>query len=327
MCIFGKSGSCKSFVALDIALSITTGRPFLGRFHVRQGKVLYIYSEGGASLKHRIRAWSQHHKADIPEGGVFFALTRFNLTDSDEVRAITRAGVEALGCAPALVVVDTLTRNFGPGDPDKNQDVMRYVASVDLVREATGAVVLTTHHTGWSETGRERGGASFRDSLDASFRMEQTGDGHVIIECVKQKDGEDGSALTLVKHVVQVDPGNPHATSLVLDYVGDTAEMNKANQAATKAATESGDRLVLLQHVPALAPDEVKAKAPTVDKLCELTKWSRSKVDAILKGMMHDNTVVKGRKEPGIGAASPFVFYQPVSAATGERLPKSLAKR
>src|SRR5262249_46295895 len=54
--LFGPPGVGKSFLALDLALSIATGRPWLGR-KTTQGGVVYVYAEGTSELKHRAAAW------------------------------------------------------------------------------------------------------------------------------------------------------------------------------------------------------------------------------------------------------------------------------
>src|SRR4051812_1287674 len=55
--LYGPSGSGKSFVALDIAGSIVTGKPFLGKFPVREGIVVYLQLEG--ELDSRWYLWRQ----------------------------------------------------------------------------------------------------------------------------------------------------------------------------------------------------------------------------------------------------------------------------
>ena len=59
--IYGKYGEGKTFVALDMALSIAAGRPWLGR-DVAQGAVLYVAPEGYIGLKQRREAWCKHHR-------------------------------------------------------------------------------------------------------------------------------------------------------------------------------------------------------------------------------------------------------------------------
>src|SRR5687768_9638876 len=57
--IYGPSGEGKSFVALDWALSVATGRDWQGHA-TKKGTVLYVVAEGGRGIKKRIAAWKQN---------------------------------------------------------------------------------------------------------------------------------------------------------------------------------------------------------------------------------------------------------------------------
>jgi AAA domain len=55
----GNGGVGKTFIALDFALHIAHGIPWQGK-RVKQGSVLYIYSEGARGLHYRVKAWKKH---------------------------------------------------------------------------------------------------------------------------------------------------------------------------------------------------------------------------------------------------------------------------
>jgi len=56
--LYGPSGGGKSFLALDGALSVATGRDWLGR-PVQQGVVIYVLAEGASGFGARITAWEE----------------------------------------------------------------------------------------------------------------------------------------------------------------------------------------------------------------------------------------------------------------------------
>ena len=62
--IWGHSGSYKSFVALDFALCIATGKDFHGS-RVSPGTVLYVAAEGSSGFKNRTTAWYEHYQKKI----------------------------------------------------------------------------------------------------------------------------------------------------------------------------------------------------------------------------------------------------------------------
>src|SRR5262249_31524456 len=56
--MFGASGTFKSFIAVDAAMHVAHGLPWMGR-RTRQGDVIYLAAEGGTGLWGRICAWHQ----------------------------------------------------------------------------------------------------------------------------------------------------------------------------------------------------------------------------------------------------------------------------
>ena len=60
--LYGPPGSFKSFIALDIAEAIATGRSWMGNGVSEPGAVLYIAGEGFGGVGARIKAIKQHHQ-------------------------------------------------------------------------------------------------------------------------------------------------------------------------------------------------------------------------------------------------------------------------
>ena len=62
--IFGPPGCGKSFIALDLAFCIASGRAdWWGRPVQHHGPAIYISSEGVSDIKHRIAAWEADRKS------------------------------------------------------------------------------------------------------------------------------------------------------------------------------------------------------------------------------------------------------------------------
>ena len=66
VCLYGAPGEGKTFVTIDLALSIAAGVDWHGR-EVKQGAVVYIAAEGGGGVKARARAWLKHHGVESLE--------------------------------------------------------------------------------------------------------------------------------------------------------------------------------------------------------------------------------------------------------------------
>jgi hypothetical protein len=59
--LYGPPGGGKSFVALDLAMSVATGTDWLGVERVDPGVVVYVAAEGSAGLAKRVGAWINAH--------------------------------------------------------------------------------------------------------------------------------------------------------------------------------------------------------------------------------------------------------------------------
>jgi hypothetical protein len=74
--IFGETGSCKTFFALDLSLHIAAGLPWFGR-KVEQGATIYVAAEAGRSIINRVVAWRTAYgfkSTDIPFAAITSAL-------------------------------------------------------------------------------------------------------------------------------------------------------------------------------------------------------------------------------------------------------------
>jgi hypothetical protein len=189
--IFGSAGSYKSFLALHMGCCICTGTDYFGRA-VQQGKVLYIASEGGtAGLKQRLPAWEEHFGITVSDDRITFITTQHDLQDWTEASSIIEAAKRHLKGYPTIIIIDTLSRNFGAGDTDKTVDMRAYLKTIDKIREQTGATVVNIHHTGWAELKRESGAKALRNYCDTSILVEKDQDNNITISCKKQKDAAE----------------------------------------------------------------------------------------------------------------------------------------
>ena len=189
--IFGKPGSGKSFVALDMAASVASGTPYHGRA-VMQGPVIYIAGEGNNGLRKRLAAWERHHGVSLSDAPLHLSRCATSLLDpaaADAVTAAIDAVAQIEGKPPRLVIIDTLARNFGGGDENSTQHMSAFVAAVDSIKgRFPGCAVLLVHHTGHGEGDRARGSSVLLGALDAEFRVELSGD-TTTLQGTKSKEG------------------------------------------------------------------------------------------------------------------------------------------
>jgi hypothetical protein len=206
--LYGKPGDGKTFIGLDLALSIATGRPWQGRA-VKRGPVLYVSAEGGAGISKRVNAWLSHHGVD--DADVLWLLQPIALSAGqedvdalfaaikDKMRLDEMGAEEGDYLVPSLIVVDTLARCF-VGDENQQEDMGNFVRAVDIFRDEFRTAVLAIHHSGRDET-RERGSTTFKGALDTLMRLDKS-DMNLVLSCEKQKDSEQFKEIDLRLHVV-----------------------------------------------------------------------------------------------------------------------------
>lgn len=186
--LYGVAGSGKSFLAIDFAMAVATGRPWQGR-PTQKGFVLYISAEGGAGIGKRVKAWLKANNVDAKDADIAWMVEPIEVTaDSEQVEALFDRIINEIERYPMLVIIDTLARCFN-GDENKQEDMNAFVAGVDKMRHSLGCTVIIVHHTRLGDD-RERGSTVFRGAADTMLAVAQTGHLQFSVTCTKQKDAE-----------------------------------------------------------------------------------------------------------------------------------------
>jgi hypothetical protein len=194
--LFGPSGGGKTFVALDLALAIATGQPWLGET-VEGGYVVYATGEGLSGLARRIQAWrAAHGNPSLDRFRVLPVAVQFMQPDDLEQ---LRLDLRTLPDPPKLIVVDTLARSMIGAEENSARDMGLFLDGVERISKEWHAHVLLLHHTG--KTGEtERGTSALRGYVQTMLKLVGD-DGQATLSCDKQKDGAA--------------PFQPHALRLV----------------------------------------------------------------------------------------------------------------
>ncbi len=173
--IYGPPNVGKSFVALDWALSIAAGLPWLETYKSMQAPVLYLAGEGGPSLQKRVDSWLLKHNLKPEQVPIYFQLRPIALRDEDVILDI----IDALasihtedaepGVRPGLVVVDTLSQFFMGGD-ENGADMALFVSNLRRLSQEENLSVLIVHHTNKGGES-ERGHTALRGNVDVMFKV------------------------------------------------------------------------------------------------------------------------------------------------------------
>lgn len=192
--LYAPSETFKSFIALDMGLSVACGQNWRGR-ESKAGPVVYLIGEGVAGWPARVFTWLEH-RADGVRPEFWTIPTSIGMTDAEDVAALITQ-IKEVCDAPAMVVVDTLARNFGGGDENSTKDMNAFVSAVDHIREATGAHVMLVHHTGKDVERGGRGSSVLRAALDTEMQCRRDDmEGYTVeLAITKQKDIEKASSI------------------------------------------------------------------------------------------------------------------------------------
>lgn len=199
--LYGPPESTKSFLAIDLALCVATGRAWHGH-PVQKGFVLYVASEGGPGISKRVRAWLQHYGLPAAKADVAWLVESLTIhKESDDVDVLMARLDTEVDRAPALIIVDTLARCL-EGNENEQEDMGRFVAGLDRFRHEYGAALLVIHHARLDGE-RERGSTAFRAGVDTMIAVTREGqDSPIEVTCSKQKDAEHFTPMTFLLEVV-----------------------------------------------------------------------------------------------------------------------------
>ena len=220
---FSDPGGCKTFLAVAATCSVATGQPFYGR-QVRQSPVVFIAGEGFNGLKKRFDAWSIRYQVSLDNAPVFVSNAAAALLDPSSVAEVVSAidEVVAKHGAPGLIVIDTLARNFGPGDENSTSDMGVFIRAADQLRSKYRAAILLIHHSGHGDKNRARGAMALKGALDFEYRLIHGDDSLIRMECHKIKDFEKPTPMAFCIRSVELpmlDDLGLQITSAVLDAV------------------------------------------------------------------------------------------------------------
>jgi hypothetical protein len=171
--IHGKAGVGKTQLALSVAMSVASGRPFLGWTVPGSVNVLYLDGEMNPSdMQHRLAARYSPESSD-PDGRlrIFSSLMQtpdqepFNLANPKH-----QANLQPLIDDVSLVVVDNISCLVSTGGVSENEaESWRPVHEWMMRLRSLNKAVLFVHHSG--KAGDQRGTSRRTDQLDSVIKI------------------------------------------------------------------------------------------------------------------------------------------------------------
>lgn len=215
--VFGAPGAAKSFLVLDIALSLATGTAWRGQ-PIGRGRVHYVMAEGQATNTLRTRAWLEHREVDRAElRGWWSAIpTAVMLTDSGVLPYLPLLEQDQ----PDLIVLDTKNLMFA-GKESQGDDYGQMLRVLHRIREAAGgAAVVLIDHSGLGDETRTRGSNAQKGGVETEIRVTNES-GVRRAEVTRDKSGADGAEwvykLVQVPEVVRASGVDAPAVCVAMD--------------------------------------------------------------------------------------------------------------
>lgn len=188
MAIYGAPSVGKTFVVLNAAGSVASGRPFFGRKVEKPGLVIYVAGEGRGAIRRRYDAWCKINEVHPSKPPLLITDSGTELCNPSEVKKLEIVIEEATAeFGPLrLLVIDTWSRNLA-GDDNSSRDAEMGVKSLSrLCRpwEATGLIIAHVGH----EQGRIRGSSALRGDLDQEIMVRPLSNGEYVLSQTKGRD-------------------------------------------------------------------------------------------------------------------------------------------
>ena len=309
---YGASNVGKTFYALDLALSVATGSDFLGQFAVMKGSACYVLGEGVGGLRKRVQAWKEKRGMLGKIEGFAAIPYTFDLTGAGEaeVGEILRLSREKLGAVPSLVVLDTVSKHFGPGDENATVDMKAFTDCCGRFTEA-GAAVLLVHHTGKDPGRGMRGNYTLVANIDTVIYCEEFGQRRGMdLICQKQKDAGFFAPYRVHNEEVAFGDG---VTSLVLDYQDGPLADRPASKNRFERLVDEEEKVL---HFSPTGEANARSKASIVEAVqAGIRATGRVEIPGVNKiRQAIDTLVLKGRLIV-LGSANSLhnKFYKPES--------------
>jgi hypothetical protein len=189
---YGQPGGGKTFLAIDVALTVALGNSWRG-LPVVQGPSLYIAAEDDRGVQMRFLSglaargvtWEQAPIKVLPGTPVF--------TSPKHQEALLK-GIRAHG-RQSLVFIDTLAAVTPGTDENAGKDMGQVLYFCQRIQKATGGLVMLIHHEG-KTTGRgPRGWSGLHGAFDVEWEVsnEET---HHEMKITKMKNAPTGNSYS-----------------------------------------------------------------------------------------------------------------------------------
>lgn len=158
----GHPKACKSWLALDIALSVASHTPLLGRYAVQRGGPVLVFAaeDSPPMVCARFRGMAAARGVSLKDLPIQLVLANRLRLESDADQARLRATLEMV--QPVLLILDPFVRMTGI-DENSAQEVSQVLGFLRELQRSLALAILVVHHVRKSAG---NGGLALRGSGD-----------------------------------------------------------------------------------------------------------------------------------------------------------------
>lgn len=227
----GMPSGGKTYLAIELMMSIASGHRFLGKYDAKQGDAVYIACEGRDSVLRRVGAWVHLKNNGEDVESAYISNREMVVTAPEKADVSIERFVQAFadqGINPACVFVDTMNYSLGAAKENNANDMTEYFRRLaDAFIRRFGCAVVLVHHT--SKDGSDiRGSSTIRGALDCLFLVSRDAAGMFTVKNDKHKDIE------------KLMPIHLEGRSIDFELSDGTTESNMALYPTVKQASSTG---------------------------------------------------------------------------------------
>ena len=276
--VFGASNSGKTFVVLDMLLSMSTGRGSWMGMKARNANCLYLCGEGFAGLRGRVALWAQEH--GLSSVGTFkISKGPKRLNEASDL-AFVAEQIDLSGMQPDIIAIDTLNRFFS-GDENSAEEISGFLESLMELQNKYKCAILLIHHTGVSKEAdmRARGSSALNAAADVAICVTNE-KGYLTLTQTKQKDAElqEPVEVHLKGAVINgwIDEDGEEVRSAIIEPVGEEGkqvDVTEEMMIISDAWLRSEHKMML--GYPALSSSDLRTY------MRDVLEWSRNKIKKV----------------------------------------------
>jgi hypothetical protein len=267
--LYGPPGSGKSFLALEMALSIAHGRQWRSRDVVKSA-VIYLASEGFAGMGQRLKGWYAHNQVS-DHCDLRFIRVPVDFLQTEEVEKLIRT-INLANLNVSLIVVDTVARSFS-GDENSAQEMGAFIKACSALSAATDAAVMGVHHSSKDRSRGLRGSSALLGAVDTVIGVDKDDAGIIDVKIEKQKDAVEAEPIKLALQQVSINGGS----SAVLIDVDSEAEADRRPNLSTRESIALDALTNLLNDLKVQEVSVAQWHDAHKDKAPDTTRPNRSK--------------------------------------------------